>query len=591
MDIFFIENLAALNYLDADQIKKCVLVSCTCEIQKELETKNIKSIMYDDLMTADAKNTNDFAFQLSQIWYKDGDRDFTVFNRISLGYVYEFAIWMKTGFAYKFLISVDALVIKERPAVVYYDASMRQFRKRILKCMETHLKTLGVVLQRLGNEKESTALLLDMGNFFAHRLKKRIRSVGYNTYKRLFGKRKQGKYRVLVSFYSGLDKLLYELEKTNEFEIVLTTKLPNTVQKHFQNGGPLELDLPILVNFSREEQDSLKNMQLMWQRVESKEDYRNKFEWKGYNIFEAIKPELQLFFTKIKSEIAGEVKIYQKGIKKAKLACVVVPFDITPKERILIEIAKLYEIPTMTILHGLPSRYNNIENCQTDYLVVWGEGIGKRYEKLGVPKERIFCFGSPKLDEYLLNHKIVEKNGKPNILVLSFPCNEPFWSKDYAWRNYAKLIVRALKNIGAGIIFKLHPSESIDDYKDIFENSGIKIVREGSIKDLLIQSDLVIASFTTVLLEAMVLMKPMLYFKPGPEVEYPEPFGVYNLEEITTEEELRKQVEAFLTDGKTNTTEYKKILIDYAGPLDGNSSARIVGLISRIIKHEKIEKK
>ena len=66
-----------------------------------------------------------------------------------------------------------------------------------------------------------------------------------------------------------------------------------------------------------------------------------------------------------------------------------------PMERMAIDAGKEMGIPTVVFLHGLPARYNKIDDNRANYLCVWGEGIKEQYINVGVDPDKILITGHP----------------------------------------------------------------------------------------------------------------------------------------------------------------------------------------------------
>ena len=94
--------------------------------------------------------------------------------------------------------------------------------------------------------------------------------------------------------------------------------------------------------------------------------------------------------------------------------------DLGTFERLFIDIFEKENIPTFIFLHGLPARYNSIDDNRAKYLIVWGEKIKENYIKAGIDASKIFVSGHP------YYNKIVSSELRfsfENVLVLSKPAN------------------------------------------------------------------------------------------------------------------------------------------------------------------------
>jgi len=62
---------------------------------------------------------------------------------------------------------------------------------------------------------------------------------------------------------------------------------------------------------------------------------------------------------------------FSKLLNNNNVKCVIVPNDLSFFENLSIKIAQKNKVPSFVYLHGLPARYNNIDDNRADYLLVW----------------------------------------------------------------------------------------------------------------------------------------------------------------------------------------------------------------------------
>lgn len=140
--------------------------------------------------------------------------------------------------------------------------------------------------------------------------------------------------------------------------------------------------------------------------------------------------------------------------------------DMVPVHRIAIDVCKELSIPTGIFLHGLPGRYNAIDDSRANYLFVWGEKIKDNYVKVG-SKTNIVVTGHPNFSSF----KIAEQ--KPEyVLVLSRAINGAPSSSDQhrvdergVCIQHIYAVEAALKKAGIDkAVLRLHPSENPEWY-------------------------------------------------------------------------------------------------------------------------------
>lgn len=103
-------------------------------------------------------------------------------------------------------------------------------------------------------------------------------------------------------------------------------------------------------------------------------------------------------------------------IVEENISALVVPNDVSFFENLAIQAFKELRKPSFIFLHGLPARYNIIDENRTDYLIVWGEKIKEHYINMGFSPEKILVGGHP------LYKKLATKEVRStldNVLVLA----------------------------------------------------------------------------------------------------------------------------------------------------------------------------
>ena len=207
---------------------------------------------------------------------------------------------------------------------------------------------------------------------------------------------------------------------------------------------------------------------------------------------------------------------YDKNIKS-----VIVPYDLPFFERLTLKIFNDLKRPNAVFLHGLPARYNNIDDNRAEKLFVWGEAIKRNYVNSGNDGASIVVVGHPRYS--LLKSKSLKKMKNPKTaLVLtkavaggkSNSCN--FISR--VDRNqsliYLDKIKKALKNFAFNkVVLRPHPSESIDWYSSKIDLDFFtldKLPLNQSIHNV----DIVIGPSSTVLLDSVLAGKNYVVFEP-----------------------------------------------------------------------------
>ncbi len=199
---------------------------------------------------------------------------------------------------------------------------------------------------------------------------------------------------------------------------------------------------------------------------------------------------------------------------------IVVPNDVSFYENISLQIFKELQKPSFIFLHGLPGRYNSIDENRSDYLLVWGEKIKDNYIKAGINKNKIFVTGHP----YYQNCVQKElKFGFDTILIITKAMNGAQHSDGVRLSDRGNLIVYllsiqiALKKLNVtSVRLRPHPSENPEWYYQ-FIDKNFFIFDSDTLHVSLNKSSLVIGPSSTVFLESIYRGINYLVYEPVKE--------------------------------------------------------------------------
>ena len=154
---------------------------------------------------------------------------------------------------------------------------------------------------------------------------------------------------------------------------------------------------------------------------------------------------------------------------------------------------------------------------------------------------------------------------KKNIIIYSssFNAKDAKLFSNEEQIAYYKEIIKTIREVfseqEANILFKIHPSESIDFYKSL-EQYGVKIYgKEVKNEELILLSDLYIAHYSTTNFTAMILQKPAIFLNllKAEAVEITR--ELFGIKEYVKEKEKFKQL---LSDFKNNRLQAQYELSD-----------------------------
>lgn len=224
----------------------------------------------------------------------------------------------------------------------------------------------------------------------------------------------------------------------------------------------------------------------------------------------------------ISSEFANEIVLFKNKLKifliEKQIDAIIVPNDQTFFANVLIEVCKQVKIPSFIFLHGLPCRYNDIDENRADYLIVWGNKIKENYIKAGINSNKILVSGHP---YYTFNAPENLKFSFENILIISKSIFWAQYSDKIRLSDRGNLILylfsieKILKEFGVrSVRFRPHPSENFEWYLKFINRDFFKL-DYGPIKESILKSSLIIGPTSTVFLESIYYGINYLIYEPS----------------------------------------------------------------------------
>lgn len=211
-------------------------------------------------------------------------------------------------------------------------------------------------------------------------------------------------------------------------------------------------------------------------------------------------------------------KLFEDFIIQNKVKGIVVSNDESFFENCCIKICRKLAVTSFIFLHGLPGRYNQIDENRSDYLVVWGNKIKQNYINNGFEENKIFVSGHP-----MYNKSSVEelRFGLSNILVLAKTGAGSPHSTGMILYDRGNLIVyllsiqQVLRKLNVNRVrLRFHPSSNSEWYYKFIDKEFF-LIDNSTLSNSLISSTLVIGPVSTVFLEALVNNVNYLVYEPS----------------------------------------------------------------------------
>ncbi len=329
--------------------------------------------------------------------------------------------------------------------------------------------------------------------------------------------------------------------------------------------------------------------------VKNSQAVRDQLRYKGISLFEMVRDALDYLFILgyLKSAYYAECINNYLDFNKPKL--VLIMCEDPKRQKITAELAKKKGIKTLLLMHGtIGTRDTMYDKILSNQIAVYGEHYKKILLEMGHPKSKIKITGNPAWDNILkgtLEKKdLYQKLNLPidKKMILLATTHFPLDIRD----GMAYATFKAMLDMPSEyhLIIKLHPEERHNFYHLCSEEFKVPatIVDELSLlHPLIINSELVIISDSTVGLETILLNKPLIDINlsgapfSNDYVEKGAALGVRGEEDlllvmrsILRNEKVRKQLEK-------NRQRY---IYEHAYKQDGKAAERVVRLIKKMIK-------
>ena len=277
-----------------------------------------------------------------------------------------------------------------------------------------------------------------------------------------------------------------------------------------------------------------KHVSLMYEKISelwTNQAIKKLFEIEEINLWDLIKDDFKEF---LKNRIALAIEEIELGIqllKKEKFSYLIEWGYSLPFEKTMLLLAKRFGLKSLEIQHGVYGigkdkfgQRPTLFPCskEADYLAVWGELTTKFFLDNNVDKDRVIEIGNPSYDNlFRLNKNYGSK--RSGIILLAtggLGTSYSFHNTITVTKRYEDFIKQTCKVIkklsNTKIIVKLHPysDDKINIPKIVHEiDKNIQIAKNENIIDLIRNSDLVISTYSTVIIEAMIMGKLTLAFR------------------------------------------------------------------------------
>ena len=338
-----------------------------------------------------------------------------------------------------------------------------------------------------------------------------------------------------------------------------------------------------------------KELKKIWNGLTKDEDFKNSWKYEDVNLWRSLELGITYYFLYRFIDIIRYGEITKEVIHTEKPDVVVTIDDRSPFGKTVNVISKSLGVPTLMVQHGIVADHPIYGPICSDKMAVFGHAFKDALVKRGVNPDDIVVTGQPRFD-VLVNTKydkkwIYEKlnlNGEKGLIVFA-STDLPDDEKELTVRE----LCAAMKQFpDKQLVIKPHPSDDGAMFVDLLcKFKSDAIVVHDYLYELLSACDLLITTWSTVGLEAMILDKPIIvinlmnrpdmtsYVERGAAIEVNMPNALSGI------------IGQILYDGDTiqRIKEGRnKYILDYTYRSDGKASERVAKLIEMMVGSNQI---
>ncbi|MBI2547974.1 CDP-glycerol glycerophosphotransferase family protein [Candidatus Woesearchaeota archaeon] len=366
----------------------------------------------------------------------------------------------------------------------------------------------------------------------------------------------------------------------------------------------------------------LRLLEQKWQELAENKDFAQSFSYKGIDMYPYLNKRFIFIFTIFRYYIADVISLSRQILLKEKPGIVLIEHDenyfgkgilVNNKHRLIDQkennkITKKKDNTTVISLQtellypdGCVSRHIRSEEALQKDLVTWR------------PIADVKCVSGSYGKEVLCTHgnypkEIITVTGHPgyDIIINKIKKTKTYTKEKFGISSHEKLVVFASGGVlqdseiipalvdaidalpQTKLIIKCHPSADLNLLRTIVNTKNSKnvfVMMDVNLYELLAVCDLFVSVCSTVVIEAMLLDKPVMLINV---VTCPMPYvtlgGAYA---VSTLEEIKEGIQYGLTDKKLHLSlkeGRKKFLEEYLYKIDGKSSKRVVAIIKQIMR-------
>ena len=267
--------------------------------------------------------------------------------------------------------------------------------------------------------------------------------------------------------------------------------------------------------------------------------------------------------------------------------------DVTAYTRVLVDTARAFGATTIGIQHGITGEPNGHDVVHVDQLAAWGTVTERWYRDHAPQTARFTITGNPRFDA--LAHRPSPVSEPPSDISQFTVCVCTGFMSDFSTgaSDYENLLMLdsvlawAKTRAGVKVIHKMHPGEEPEYYAGAARALGwdpqtLTTIREPILYDVLERSDVLVAAYSTTVLESVVLGTPAIVVDAIVQRRLLPLDRVPGIAIVYTIDELRAQLDARQAAARPDRQALRSSaeLREYISELDGLATERVAALLA-----------
>ncbi len=272
--------------------------------------------------------------------------------------------------------------------------------------------------------------------------------------------------------------------------------------------------------------------------------------------------------------------------------------DVTAYNRVLVDTVRRFGLTSIGIQHGITGEPNGHSIVHVDALATWGEQTEQWYREQAPQKARFIVTGNPRFDTLALRASVVPQSQSPPVPFTVCVCTaflSDFCTGASQYENF--LIINTVLEWAAQkddvrVIHKMHPGEEAEYYAEAaralqWDPLKLTTIREPILYDILEKSHVLVASYSSTVLESVALGTPAIVFDGmlrrkllhGPHAPLNRVPGVaiaYSPDELRAFLDARQAAPPPDRQALRASAELR----EYLSGLDGEAAARVAALLA-----------